>query len=234
MLVQVGTSGFSYPGWRGAFYPERLPAAEFLAHYATRLGTVELNNTFYRMPSQELVESWVSQVPPGFSFAVKASRGITHIARLERVEVALERFVERCLAFGDRLGCALFQLPPQFKRDEERLGRFLEQLAGRVPAAFEFRHTSWYEDGVLDLLRAHGAALCIGDPEKEERVAPFVATARFTYARMRRESYSPAELADWAARVRSLDVDRAWVFFKHEILGPEWAEAFAKYAALER
>jgi uncharacterized protein YecE (DUF72 family) len=216
--VRTGTSGFSYEPWRGSFYPEELPTKRWLAYYAERLPAVEINNTFYRMPKASLLAGWAEQVPEDFRFAIKAPRRITHIKRLKSAEEETGYFVETLGALGSRLGVVLFQLPPNLKLDLARLETFLDLLAGRVPAAFEFRHPSWSEPAVVSLLRARGAALCIADVD--EAPAPeAVATASFTYVRLRRECYAAADLAEWVARLRALPVRDAFVFFKHEDAG---------------
>jgi uncharacterized protein YecE (DUF72 family) len=214
----AGTSGWSYDEWKGPFYPEDLSSRDMLRFYAGRLPAVEVNNTFYRMPKPSVLEGWASQVPESFRFALKASRRITHIKRLKEVDDETNYLVDVLGSLGSRLGAVLFQLPPNLKLDLGRLERFLDLLAGRVPAAFEFRHPSWREDGVLALLRARGAALCAADQDDEPVPDP-VATAVFAYVRLRREAYSPGDLAEWVARLRALAVRDAYVFFKHEDAG---------------
>jgi uncharacterized protein YecE (DUF72 family) len=229
MQLCVGTSGFSYKEWKGPFYPGDLPANRMLRYYAERLSSVEINNTFYRMPRASVLEGWAGQVPASFRFAIKASRRITHIKRLSQAGEETDYLLGRLEALGDRLGAVLFQLPPNLKCDPARLEDFLAHLAGRVPAAFEFRHPSWHEaDEVPDLLRAHGAALCCADDEEQE--GWLVATAPFAYLRLRRPGYAPAELARWAARLGETPCERAFVFFKHEDAGagPRLAAAFGE------
>jgi uncharacterized protein YecE (DUF72 family) len=165
-----------------------------------------------------VLAGWAEQVPEEFRFAIKASRRITHLKRLKGAEDETRYLIETLGALGARLGAVLFQLPPNLKLDLPRLARFLELLGGRVPAAFEFRHPSWCDAGVPELLRAHGAALCAADADGE--AAPeLVATAPFAYARLRRESYAPGDLAEWVARLRALGARDAYVFFKHEDAG---------------
>ena len=221
--LRVGTSGYAYKEWLGDFYPAKLRQADYLEHYAARLTTVELNNTFYRMPSVDAVQGWCSQVPERFRFAVKASRRITHLSRLANAAQPLDFLVERLGGFGAHLGCVLFQLPPTFRCNRERLEVFLNQLDGRLPSAFEFRHPSWLDESVFDLLRQHNAALCIGDPEDQANTPPCIATAHFVYVRLRKEAYSDVEIADWLARLSSLDAESTYVFFKHETLAPRLA-----------
>jgi uncharacterized protein YecE (DUF72 family) len=224
MIAHTGTSGFSFDAWRGTFYPEGLPAKGFLRHYASQLSTVELNNTFYRMPTSAALQGWRDQVPPTFRFSVKAPRRITHLSRLLNCAETLDLLVERVAVLGDQLACVLFQLPPNMKCDLPRLEAFLDTWAGRAAAAFEFRHPSWFEDpAVLALLERHRVALCIGDPEKDEREAPWVATAPFAYVRLRAPGYDDAALRSWAEKIRALQAVEAFVFFKHEVEGPDYA-----------
>jgi uncharacterized protein YecE (DUF72 family) len=226
MQLYVGTSGFSYKQWKGPFYPEDLPAKEMLRYYAERLSSVEINNTFYRMPRASVLESWVTQVPDSFRFAIKASRRITHLKRLKEAGEETDYLLGQLAALGDRLGVVLFQLPPNLKRDLPRLRAFLALLDGRVPASFEFRHESWRDDEVAETLREQGAALCCADDD--EQPGQLVATAPFAYLRLRRAVYLPAELESWARRLRDTRCERAFVFLKHEDAGagPRLAAAF--------
>jgi uncharacterized protein YecE (DUF72 family) len=161
----VGTSGYSYKEWRGSFYPEKLPAGEMLAYYSTRLPAVEINNTFYRLPRASVLESWAESTSERFLFAIKASRRITHFRRLREVEELLQYLMDTVQVLGDKLGPLLFQLPPNFKRDDDLLGGFLELLPPRCRVAFEFRHDSWFEEEVYRILESHGcAAPTIGSP----------------------------------------------------------------------
>jgi uncharacterized protein YecE (DUF72 family) len=217
-MLRAGTSGFSYAPWRGTFYPEDLPAKRWLAWYAERLPAVEINNTFYRMPRASVLAGWAEQVPAEFRFAIKASRRITHIKRLKDAGDETSFLLEQLAALGRRLGCVLFQLPPNLKLDLARLEAFLDQLGGRVPAAFEFRHASWQDPAVVELLRAHGAALCVAEIDDEAAPA-LVATAPFSYLRLRRSAYSGGELAGWVARLRLCAAPDSFVFFKHEDAG---------------
>ena len=165
MRVRIGTSGFSYKEWKGSFYPEDLPASAMLSFYASRFPTVEINNTFYRMPTASVLSSWAEQVPDGFTFALKASQRITHRARLKDAGDSVEFFFRVATTLGDRLGPVLFQLPPNLKKDLPRLSDFLRLLPAGSRSAFEFRHVSWFEDHVFDALRAAGAALCVAEDE---------------------------------------------------------------------
>jgi uncharacterized protein YecE (DUF72 family) len=216
MRVRVGTSGYQYKFWRGTLYGEKCREADMLGEYGQKLGTVEINNTFYRMPKREVVARWASQVPDDFRFAIKASRRITHLKRLKDVGEPLEFLVANVAELGDKLGSVLFQLPPSLKCDLARLETFLVLVAQRVPVAMEFRHVSWFDEPTFALLRAHGAALCISDEGEGEAATPHVATAGFGYLRLRREQYSPEELQAVVARVRAEAWSDAYVYFKHE------------------
>lgn len=214
MQVLVGTSGYSYAEWKGSFYPEDLPASEMLRYYAGRLSTVEINNTFYRMPSVKLLAGWAEQVPAGFRFALKASQRITHQKRLKEAGEEVAYFFGSASILGDRLGAVLFQLPPNLKKDLPRLAAFLELLPAGSRCAFEFRHTSWFEEDLFETLRSRGAALCIA--EDEDLATPLEATASWGYLRLRRQDYGEKELQEWAERIRRQRWSDTYVFFKHE------------------
>jgi uncharacterized protein YecE (DUF72 family) len=214
MHVLVGTSGYSYKEWKGPFYPEKLPASGFLRYYAERLSTVEINNTFYRMPTAKLVEGWAAEVPEGFTFALKAPQRITHMAKLQDASGPTEAFVRIARTLGKRLGPLLFQLPPFLRKDVPRLSAFLATVPADLRVALEFRHASWFEDDVFEALRAHGAALCVA--EGEALVSPLVATAEWGYLRLRRDAYPDAVLDEWAGRIASQPWKDAFVFLKHD------------------
>jgi uncharacterized protein YecE (DUF72 family) len=218
MHFHVGTSGYSYKEWKGSFYPEKLPAKNMLAYYAGCFHTVEINNTFYRMPTASVLEAWAGQVPAEFRFVLKAPQEITHKLRLKDAGELVASLVETAGVLGTRLGPILFQLPPNFQKDLSRLRDFLRQLPQRTRVAFEFRHATWFDDEVFGLLRDHGAALCVADAEDDLEV-PFVATADWVYLRLRRVEYSDAALASWADRIRGQQWQDAFVFFKHEDAG---------------
>jgi uncharacterized protein YecE (DUF72 family) len=232
MEIRAGTSGYSYPEWRGAFYPEKLAPAAMLAYYGGQLPAVEINNTFYRMPRGDVVETWARSVPESFRFAVKVSQRITHRKRLVDVEDDLDHLLAQLEPLGARLGPLLVQLPPNLPADLPRLERFLSHLAGRARAAFEFRHASWHGEAVLACLRERDAALVAS--ESDEAPALFEATARFGYLRLRRREYAAGDLADWVARVRGCAWDEAYVFFKHELGGPALAAEFNALASRGR
>jgi uncharacterized protein YecE (DUF72 family) len=229
--VFVGTSGYAYKEWKGAFYPAKLPAAEMLRFYASRLPAVEINNTFYRMPSERVLLDWAAQVPETFRFVLKASQRITHYARLKIEDDSLEYFLRTANVVGDRLGPTLFQLPPNLKKDYPRLTDFLARLPRTWRAAMEFRHDSWLADDVLDALRARDIALVAVDDD--EGGTPLIPTASWGYLRLRRTGYDQAGLAAWAERIRGQPWQEAYAFLKHdeegtEANGPRWAEELAR------
>ncbi len=220
MQVLVGTSGYSYKEWKGSFYPEDLKDAEMLRYYAQHLTTVEINNTFYRMPKASVLENWCAQVPDGFVFVLKGSQRITHMQRLKNAGESVAFLFTTAATLGPKLGPVLFQLPPSLKKDVPRLSAFLELLPEERPVSFEFRHESWFDDEVYDTLRARGVALCAADTDESgDEGAPVVPTASFGYLRLRRAEYSDQDLATWAERVSTQAWDRAFVFFKHEDAG---------------
>jgi uncharacterized protein YecE (DUF72 family) len=226
MRVLAGTSGYSYPAWKGRFYDAALPASRMLSAYAARLPTVEINATFYRMPKPSTLAAWRAEVPPSFVFALKAPQRITHVKRLAGAAEDVAAFLRAAAELEGTLGPTLWQLPPTSRKDLPRLREFLALLPRGGRAAFEFRHESWSSDDVLGALSDAGAALCIADDE--ERAAPLVATAGFGYLRLRRPDYDDAALARWAEWVRAQSWSDAFVFFKHEdeARGPELALRF--------
>lgn len=230
MKLYVGTSGFSYPKWKGHFYPDKLKNAEMLTYYGSQLPAVEINNTFYRLPKKEAMQAWASLVPEHFRFSVKASRRITHFKRLKEAEEPLGFMLDSAAELKDRLGVVLFQLPPNFRRDDERLAAFLGALPKATPAAFEFRHDSWLEDDVYALLREHNAALVVADTD--DKPATLTATADFGYLRLRGTEYDKQALKKWVKEVQATDWRHAFVFFKHEDegAGPRMAREFLELA----
>jgi uncharacterized protein YecE (DUF72 family) len=231
MKLHVGTSGFAYKEWKGSFYPEDLPAQGMLHYYAAHFRSVEINNTFYRMPTRALLEAWAGEVPADFKFVLKASQRITH-HRLVDADEDVGYLLDVAATLQQRLGALLFQLPPNLKKDAPRLDVFLALLPPGRRAAFEFRHPSWFDDEVFALLHQHQAALCIAEAEGDLEV-PVVATADWGYLRLRRPDYGDAELKAWVKRVRQQDWQDAFVFFKHEEAGrgPQLAQRFLQLAA---
>ena len=232
MRLRVGTSGYNFPEWKGSFYPLKLPSAKWLEFYAQQLGTVEINYTFYRMPSAKTIAGWDAATPAEFTFVLKAPQRITHFARLKNIDEPLRFFLETVRKLHAKLGPVLFQLPPNFKKDIERLGDLLTQLPPDVRAACEFRHASWWSDDVYDLLRSTNTALCIADTG--EGTTPLEATADFGYVRLRDEGYDQEQLEGWVQRLRELGKGwtDAFVFFKHEEkgVGPKLAAQFRSLA----
>ena len=221
MRVRVGTSGYAYKEWKGSFYPADIKPAGYLPFYAGRFKAVEINNTFYRMPTEKLLLDWAAQVPEDFSFALKCPQKITHFKRLKECGEELQFFLRTANVLGARLGPTLFQLPPNFKKDLPRLQDFLTLLPSGWRAAFEFRHASWFDDEVFALLAAHDCALVWAEtePEESDLVVPFVPTASWGYLRLRRVVYDTAALRAWAERLRGTAWSDADVFFKHEDAG---------------
>ena len=239
MRIAVGTSGYAYKEWKGSFYPADLPADGMLRFYGSRFGTVEINNTFYRMPTEKVVAAWAADVPDGFTFVLKASQRITHRKRLKDAGEELSYFLRTANVLGPKLGPTLFQLPPNLKKDLPRLVDFLALVPRTWRAAFEFRHPSWFDQEVYDTLQGHNAALCVadvdpaGEGEKEAVQVPFVSTADWGYLRLRRAAYGKPDLERWAARIASQAWCEAFVFFKHEDAGagPKLAAEFEALAA---
>jgi uncharacterized protein YecE (DUF72 family) len=221
---RIGCSGWSYQHWRGDFYPKGLPATRWLEHYASVFDTVELNGTFYRLPSEPAVESWRQTVPGGFRFSAKVSRLITHFRRLRNTQIALQRFLARIRLLDDKLGPLLYQLPPNLERDAGLLADFLDILPRGVTHVFEFRHHSWWTEEVYDLLRRHDAGFCVFDMGKTK--TPVVATSATFYMRLHGPEdvystrYSGQALAAWAKRIRKVEgIKDAWLYFNNDIGG---------------
>jgi uncharacterized protein YecE (DUF72 family) len=225
MRYLVGTSGYNYPEWRGSFYPEKFPTGKMLAFYADHFNTVEVNYTFYRIPTPPLLEGWAKGTPETFTFTLKAPRRITHDSKLQRCEDLTQTFCRTARTLGAKLGTLLFQLPPTFKRDDGVLVSFLELIPEGMRAAFEFRHPSWHDDSVFAALRRRNVALCVADSEKMS--TPVVATADHMYFRLRDEGYQRPDIERWATVIKSQSVPGdAFVYFKHEEQGkgPEFAK----------
>jgi len=221
--IFAGTSGFDKP-WKGTFYPEDIKKPDMLAFYSARLPSVEINNTFYRLPKPEVLESWFEQTPDAFQFAIKASRRITHIKRLNDVEEATAYLMETTETLKQKLGPILFQLPPNAKKNTERLKTFLGTLPADRRVTFEFRHPTWFEPDALDALRDHGAALCIADTD-DDLTVPLEATTDWGYLRLRKETYSDNDLKKWVAQIKSQPWGDTYVYCKGEEAGhgPRWA-----------
>jgi len=229
MKLLAGASGYSFKAWKGDFYPQTIKPEAMLAWYAERLPSVEINNTFYQMPKATVLENWARSTPESFRFAIKASRRITHLARLKADTAADSvHFLYRNLAaLGEKRGPVLFQLPPFLKKDLPRLTEFLGVLPEAHLAAFEFRNDTWFADDVYEALRAAGAALCLSERE-DSAPPPLVETAPWGYVRLRLETYSDDDLRQWAARLAGTGWREIYVYFMHEPTAPAYAQALMR------
>jgi uncharacterized protein YecE (DUF72 family) len=228
MQLWPGTSGFSYKEWKGGFYPEKSKPTEWLHHYAQHLTTVEINNTFYRMPSRKVLEGWAAEVPESFRFVIKSTRSITHFKRLRGVESELAYLQQNLELLGARLGPVLFQLPPKMPKDLPRLQEFLMQIPKSWRVVVQFGDPRWLEEDVFAALRSENVALCLTDEEK--KVTPMIATADWGYVRLRNEKYTKAELRKWLKQFQKLGWQDTFVFFKHETDAPRLAMDMQKLA----
>jgi uncharacterized protein YecE (DUF72 family) len=236
MKIYVGTSGYAYKEWKGKFYPEKISPKEMLRFYSGRLNTVEINNTFYRMPKERVLISWAEQVPGNFVFALKAPQVITHLKQLRNVLDETEYLFRTLSVMDRRLGPVLFQFPKSFRADRPLLQDFLGLIPDDRACAFEFRSSSWLNDEILDLLRERGSSLCIADAD-ENPANEIIRTASWGYLRLRRSDYTDADLSQWLERILSQKWERVFVFFKHEeddakgpATGPEMAVRFRELA----
>jgi len=228
----IGTSGFQYAEWKGTFYPEDLPAAKMLPFYAERFSTTEINYTFHRIPAAKTIANWKQLTPDNFRFALKAPQKITHWSKLRDCADTLRYFYDVVSGLGEKFGPVLFQLPPNFRKDTFVLGDFVNGLPGGMRAAFEFRHESWFDEEVFELLKATNAALCIADSEK--LTAPKVSTANWGYLRLRREDYSKIDIERWVEFIRAQrGWDNVFIYFKHEEagIGPKLARQMTELLA---
>jgi uncharacterized protein YecE (DUF72 family) len=230
MKLHAGTSGFAFKEWKGSFYPNDLKDDSMLGFYASKFPTVEINNTFYRLPKEHVLQDWASQVSEPFTFSIKASQRITHFARLKpECASAVEFLIKNTASLGNRLGPILFQLPPNLKKDVDRLRAFLETLPRDRRYTIEFRHETWFDDEVFDVLRERDIPLCI--IEQPDFASPRVATASWGYLRLHRFDYDDAGLASWAARIADHSWNEAYVYFKHDEgigSGPPAVDAFLR------
>lgn len=227
----AGASGYSFKEWKGSFYPADMKPDGMLAYYAARLPTVEINNTFYQMPKAAVLENWAAATPEGFRFAVKASRRITHQARIkgEAAADSVAYLYKNLAVLGAKRGPVLFQLPPFLKKDLPRLEEFLKILPEGHQAAFEFRNDSWFADEVYDALKRAGAALCLSERE-DNAPPPLVQTASWGYVRLRLELYSDSDLRQWADRLAATAWNTTYVYFMHEPTAPGYAQALMRCA----
>ena len=229
----VGCSGWHYEHWRGLYYPQDLPRSKWLSFYAQQFNTVELNNTFYRLPSEKAFANWRESTPENFVFAVKVSRYVTHIKRLKNLGPAVENFLYRAGLLGGKLGPVLYQLPPSMKRNDELLQSFLSSLPPKCRHVIEFRHESWIDDAVFDILRRHNTGLCVFDMPGFS--CPLIATSDFAYVRyhgsegLYSSCYSDEALSQWAQRIArmSQNVKASYIYFNND------AEAFAVKDAMK-
>ncbi len=226
-----GTSGFSYKEWIGPFYPPGTKNADMLAVYAESLPSVEINNTFYRMPRKSVVAQWHENTPTDFRFAIKASRRITHSKKLVDTAETVGYLTKALEPLGEKLGVVLFQLPPYFALDLDVLNAFVKSLPKQLPAAFEFRHASWQCEAVLDCLAPHNAAVCVSDTSDTGEDLPH--SGSFGYLRLRQSDYSGGQLKSWAKRINQSPWESVFVFFKHEAEGaaPRMARQFMDLAS---
>ena len=237
MRLLAGTSGYAFKEWKGSFYPEDLKQDAWLGFYGTKFPSVEINNTFYRLPKESVLKDWASQVPEAFTFAIKASQRITHMARLkEDAASPLEYLLRVTSSLGSRLGPILFQLPPNLKKDLPRLRGFLGLLPKDRRFAVEFRHESWFEDDVCAALREHDVALVVA--EQDDFKCPVLSTASWGYLRLHRLDYDDATLAEWAKCVHAQGWSEAYVYFKRDeisgngtLCGPPAVDAFVRCCA---
>lgn len=221
----IGTSGWHYDDWRGIFYPEKLPKAKWLEFYSGHFPTLELNNTFYRPPSESAFNKWYESSPPDFTFAVKVSRYITHIKRIKDCAAEVRNFMSRVVLMKEKLGPLLYQLPPGLHRDDARLASFLAILPRNFKHAIEFRHESWFNEEVFDILRKYSVGLCIFD--MPSLTSPIIATADFVYIRFHGKDslyssrYSNEDMADWAVRIARLagNLESVYIYFNNDIAG---------------
>ncbi len=233
-MIWVGTSGYNYPEWKGSFYPSDLAAAKMLPYYAARFPTVEINYTFYRMPTEKLVAGWAAQTPAPYKLTLKAPRRITHDHRLKDVGPLVSGFCQVAGTLGDKLGALLFQLPPNLKKDAALFDAFLADLPPKACAAFEFRHASWLDEDIFGRLAARNLALCVADSEKMS--APVRITADYAYFRLRDEGYTAGDIERWAGTIarEAASCRDVYVYFKHEEQGkgPEFAKLLMQHLGL--
>ena len=232
MKLYIGTSGYGYKEWKGIFYPEKIAPREMLRFYGERLNAVEINYTFYHMPTERVLAPWADLVPDDFSFALKAPQVITHLKQLRNVADETDYYFRTLSVLGKKLGAVLFQFPRSFRADRPLLEAFLPLIPKDVPCAFEFRSPTWLDAGIAELLRDRGHSLCTADAD-EHPAHGIVGTAAWGYVRLRRAGYTEADLAEWWHRMREERWERVFVFFKHEeeATGPALALKFRELAA---
>jgi len=233
-MIWVGTSGYNYPEWKGSFYPADLAAAKMLPYYAARFPTVEINYTFYRMPTEKLVGGWAAQTPSPYKLTLKAPRRITHDSRLKNTGDLVKSFCDTAATLGEKLGALLFQLPPNLKKDLALFDAFLDELPPKVCGAFEFRNLSWLDEEIYARLAKRNLALCIADSEKMQ--TPVRLTADYAYFRLRDEGYTPDDIKRWADTIArdAAGCREVFIYFKHEEegKGPEFARLLMTHLRL--
>jgi uncharacterized protein YecE (DUF72 family) len=231
MQIHVGTSGYGYKEWKGIFYPAKMQPKEMLQFYAGHLSAVEINYTFYHMPTPGILIPWSEEVPDNFSFVLKAPQVITHFKQLRHVKEETNYLFHTLSLLGDKLGGVLFQFPKSFHANPQVLADFLALLPKGIPCAFEFRSASWFTAEILDLLRQHGCSLCTADTD-DDPAKEIISTAPWGYLRLRRSDYTEADLAQWLERILAQKWQRTFVFFKHEdeTKGPGMAIRFRELA----
>jgi uncharacterized protein YecE (DUF72 family) len=229
--ILAGASGYSFKEWKGTFYPGDMKPEGMLPFYSSHLPTVEINNTFYRMPTLSMLENWKAATPETFRFAIKASRRITHMARIKADSSAesVGYLYKNLEALGEKRGPVLFQLPPNLKKDLPRLQEFLPLLPKDHNAAFEFRNETWFEDDVYEALKGVGASLCFSE-RQDNAPPPLVETAPWGYVRLRLEEYSDDDLAKWAERMAATGWKEIYAFFMHEPTAPAYAATLMRFA----
>jgi uncharacterized protein YecE (DUF72 family) len=230
MKFYIGTSGYGYQEWKGLFYPEKISAKKMLSFYADKFSSVEINNTFYRMPTINVVESWANQVPANFVFAIKAPQIITHVKRLKNVSEEIKYFLTIVSDLGKKLGAILFQFPASFHQDIPLLEKFIEHIPPRMKSvAFDFRGKSWHNKETYVLLKKRNFCLCYEDTDQKP-LQEIVSTASWGYLRLRRADYTKRALSSWAKKIRAQNWQKVFVFFKHEgdasARGPVLAQSF--------
>ncbi|MEJ2614985.1 MAG: DUF72 domain-containing protein [Ignavibacteriaceae bacterium] len=215
MKLYVGTSGYSYKEWKGKFYPEDIKPDNMLNFYSDQFSTVEINNTFYRMPQRFVLETWKKQVPADFRFSVKAPQRITHMKKLKDVDEDIRYFIDIITSLGNKLGIILFQFPPYFRKNTELLQNFTNLLPKNITAAFEFRHESWFEDDVFSCLKEKDFPLCLSETDKEPDI-DITGTASKGYLRLRKSDYTEKEIKNWYDKIKKQNWETVFVFFKHD------------------
>jgi uncharacterized protein YecE (DUF72 family) len=232
MKIHIGTSGFGYKEWKGKFYPAKIDPKEMLRYYSERLGAVEINNTFYHMPTEGILTSWAEQVPDNFIFAFKAPQVITHLKQLMNVSEETDYLFRTLSILGTKLGPVLFQFPKSFHINQPALEAFLSLIPSNISCAFEFRSPSWIDAEIIAMLHKKGCSLCIEDTD-ENPAEKIIKTATWGYLRLRRSDYTDADLSQRLERISSQQWKKAFVFFKHEdeAKGPEMALRFRELAS---